>query len=299
MRNLKSYEQFDKLVTENRNSGYNYDDFKYDFFTMQYLCGRSFRTESDALEYLASIIKKADGRTLEDFIVIDKDDRTLKPFKIYPKLDENLITKNEIREYLKEKGIWADANLTPMKFTMANTDYNVVYLRNRDSKRIKDSNIKYIYKPLSELDFLKKLKSYFKNKIEKEDIFKMLKNNHKFDFLTVSDDRYNLDLIQIEVFGTFNIGDSAQIRTALEEIIFDFNNIYGTNYYLDNQDTEQSDKSIEQSILKKLSNKDGKNYTEYKKILFELKRGSEDEYLCIVPVTRNGLPFLKDERISV
>lgn len=268
-----------QLLRENLET-LSYDDMDFDFFTRKFIVGRWFESEAEALNYLKSHQNEMGGKTINDFIIKkDEKDSSLKPYRIYPKPLIKDLNRNEASKYIQKYGL-----LTSIGPYITYPLY--AYVEYKHINKLKELGIYYKFKELKDIDLNQILNNFVK---------KLSKNNQLDSFFTV-----NSNVITYNLSDYLDRDGVLELKLKTENILNQFNNYIGSDYFIKQTKVTQNDDSIRKSLLNKL---DDKNYNPenefkqtYKTVYFILERGNdEEEFLAEIPMDGLTMPKLTQE----
>jgi hypothetical protein len=265
MKHLKSF-----------NEHLTYDEIDLDSFMNMYIVGRYFGSKEEAFNYLKSVLKNDDKkRNKKDFMVLDTEDGTLKPFKIYPKPNKKELNRKEASIFIKNNAYVK--KVYPM----------VAYLPYSKLQEIKKLGIQYSFRPIQEIDFSWVLDEYYRGVID------------NVNYVSVHQtDKLNNDSI---LMCNFPPKDSVGVKKTvsdIEKVLNDFNNELGTEYYIESKEFMMTPTSLKRKLKFELSDKTYDNYEyEYDTMKLYLKRyhKNEEEFLAIIPMDNLNKPIMKSE----
>lgn len=240
-----------------------YDEIDMDSFTNNYLCGRWFRYEDEALEYLKSVIGNS-NKTIDDYY-INKNDKyaSSKPYQIFPKPSNKDINRKEASLFIKKYGIIASPSTNYVRHPL------YAYIEYKHIDKLKELGVRYKFKPITEIDLNGALSRFIKISGHTNTLF----GDNVLKFYNTP---YDMDIKYIKNF-----------KKEVEDILNKFNNLLGSDYYIEKTFANKTDDTIRRQLRNKL---DDKNYTsnvefenKYKDVSFLLKRGNdENEFLAEV-----------------
>jgi len=268
----------------NENEQLNYDQLDLDIFTNRYIVGRWFSSESEAKLYLKSIIDKSDNKDINDFFVIkDENDKSLKPYRIYPKPSNIELRRNEASKFIKRYGILSSKDLRYITHPL------YAYVEYKYINKIKELGVLYNFKPLKNIELNGVLSRFIKEKGHTNNITG--RGELKF---------YNYGVFGVGDEYNMSINDIKKIKRDVEVILNNFNNILGTDYYIIKTIGKETDESIKRVLLNKLDDKKYNPNTsfekEYKEASFVLERGNdEEEFLAVIEMESIDKPKMKGD----
>jgi len=268
----------------NENEQLNYDQLDLDIFTNRYIVGRWFSSESEAKLYLKSIIDKSDNKDINDFFVIkDENDKSLKPYRIYPKPSNIELRRNEASKFIKRYGILSSKDLRYITHPL------YAYVEYKYINKIKELGVLYNFKPLKNIELNGVLSRFIKEKGHTNNITG--RGELKF---------YNYGVFGVGDEYNMSINDIKKIKRDVEVILNNFNNILGTDYYIIKTIGKETDESIKRGLLNKLDDKKYNPNTsfekEYKEASFVLERGNdEEEFLAVIEMESIDKPKMKGD----
>jgi hypothetical protein len=268
----------------NENKHLNYDQLDLDIFTNRYIVGRWFSSESEAKLYLKSIIDKSDYKNINDFVIIkDEKDKSLKPYRIYPKPSNIELRRNEASKFIKRYGILSSKDLRYITYPL------YAYVEYKHINKIKELGVLYDFKPIKKI----KLNGV---------LSRFIKENGHTNTITGSSELkfYNYGVFGVDDEYSMSINDIKKIRRDVEVILNNFNNILGTDYYIIKTIGEETNESIKRGLLNKLDDKKYNPNTsfekEYKGVSFMLERGNdEEEFLGVIEMESIDKPKMKGD----
>lgn len=268
----------------NENEHLNYDQLDLDIFTKRYIVGRWFSSESEAKLYLKSIIDKSDNKDINDFVVIkDENDKTLKPYRIYPNPSNIELRRNEASKFIKRYGILSSEDLRYITHPL------YAYVEYKYINKIKELGVLYDFKPIKNIELNGVLSRFIKEKGHTNNITG--RGGLKF---------YNYGVFGVDDKYNMSINDIKKIRRDVEVILNNFNNILGTDYYIIKTIGKETDESIKRGLLNKLDDKKYNPNTsfekKYKVVSFVLERGNdEEEFLAVIEMESIDKPKMRDD----
>jgi hypothetical protein len=266
------------------NEHLNYDQLDLDIFTNRYIVGRWFSSESEAKLYLKSIIDKSDNKDINDFVIIkDENDKTLKPYRIYPKPSNIELRKNEASKFIKRYGILSSKDLRYITHPL------YAYVEYKYINKIKELGVLYDFKPIKNIELNGVLSRFIKEKGHTNNITG--RGELKF---------YNYGVFGVDDEYNMSINDIKKIRRDVEVILNNFNNILGTDYYIIKTIRKETDESIKRGLMNKLDDKKYNPNTsfekKYKMVSFVLERGNdEEEFLAVIEMESIDKPKMRDD----
>lgn len=267
----------------NENEHLNYDQLELDIFTNNYIVGRWFSSESEAKIYLKSIIDKSDNKDINDFVIIkDEKDKSLKPYRIYPKPSNIELRRNEASKFIKRYGILSSEDLRYITHPL------YAYVEYKHINKIKELGVLYDFKPIKNIELNGVLSRF-------------IKENGHTNVITGGGELkfYNYGVFGVDDEYNMSINDIKKIKRDVEVILNNFNNILGTDYYIIKTIGKETDESIKRGLLNKLDDKKYNPNTsvekEYKEVSFVLERGNdEEEFLAVIEMESIDKPKMKD-----
>lgn len=235
-----------------------------DHFDNKYLVGRYFKSKEEALEYLkVFLIKDNSTKTIDDYDIVDSNDNTLRPFRIFPKPSDRDKRRAEAEKFIKEKCLVK--TIIPKE----------AYFKYSDIAIVKELGIKYTFKPIGKVNLNNVLSDFLKSKGHTNSINGnelMLYNFSKFDILDEHGNEFDDD-------------EALIIKKDIEDLLNEFNSILGTEFYISETIKKETSDSIARTLRHELdSEKYGPNSNiKYQGISFILERYNEDEFIGIIP----------------
>lgn len=262
----------------NEKTHLSYDEMDLDPFTNRYIVGRYFESEEEAIEYLESIISKSD-KSIEDFMVIKEEGNTLKPYRIYPKPSDDEVRRNEASKFIKQYGILSSKDLRYITHPL------YAYIEYKYIDRIKELGVSYRFKPLSEIDMNGPLSRYLKERGYNNNI-----TGKKLSFFSY---------VPFDVVDENSITEEEvnEMRERSQELLNDFNNIIGTDYFISDVELEETNSSLKRSLNNTLRDDvypSSEHNKKYRRVFFIMERGyDEEEFLAIVDMESIDKPKMK------
>lgn len=254
----------------NENAPLNYDQLDLDSFANMYIVGKWFGSEDDANTYLKSVINKSNDKNISDFIVIkDDEDKTLKPYRIYPKPSNIELKRNEASKFVKKYGILSSQDLRYVTYPL------YAFVEYKHINKIKELGVLYRFKPLKEIDLNGVLSRFLKE------------NGHTNNIISNELKLYNYDAFNIDDENSITLTDIKYIKKTIQDLLNKFNNILGSDYYITKTIGKETDESIRKGLLNKLDDKiynpNAEFEKRYKQVSFKLERGGdEEEFLALI-----------------
>lgn len=277
--------RFIKITTRkflNENEHLNYDQLDLDIFTNRYIVGKWFSSESEAKLYLKSIIGKSDNKDINDFVIIkDEKDKSLKPYRIYPKPSNIELRRNEASKFIKRYGILSSKDLRYITHPL------YAYVKYKHINKIKELGVLYDFKPIENIE----LNGVLSRFIEENGHTNSITGRGELKF-------YNYGVFGVDDEYNMSINDIKKIKRDVEEILNNFNNILGTDYYIIKTIVEETNESIKRGLLNILDDKKYNPNTsfekKYKTVSFVLERGNdEEEFLATIEMETIDKPKMK------
>jgi len=258
------------------NEQLNYDQFDLDIFSNNYIVGRGFSSEEEANAYLKSVIDKSRGKSINDFVVVkDIDDYTLKPYRIYPKPNDMEVRRNQASKFISKYGILSSPDLRYITHPL------YAYVEYRHIDKIKELGVSYKFQPIKEINLNPVLSRFLKQKGHTNSII-----NYKLIL-------YNIRDLNVEDENALKLSDVKAVKKEIENLLNEFNNYLGTDYYIVKTLAQETSDSLRMSVLSKLDDKNTLPQFEkkYKQVSFVLERGNdEEEYLAVIPMESRDKP---------
>lgn len=246
-----------------------YDEVDLDIFSNKYLVGKWFGSEKEAIKYLKSIIDHTE-KDIEDFYVFkDKKDSSLKPYKIYPKPSDKEIKRNEASKFIKKYGILSSKDLRYVTYPL------YAYVEYKHIDKIKELGVKYQFKPLNKINLYPILSRFIKEKGYPNNI-----TDAEMKF-------YNYGSFGVDGDNSMGVDDIKIIKSKVNELLNEFNDLIGSDFYIDITNMDQTNKSLRSNLLNKLDDKIYNPNIEfdkrYKDVSFIINRGEDEhEFLAVI-----------------
>lgn len=246
-----------------------YDEVDLDTFSNKYLVGKWFGSEKEAIKYLKSIIDHTE-KGIEDFYVFkDKTDSSLKPYKIHPKPSDKEIKRNEASKFIKKYGILSSKDLRYVTYPL------YAYVEYKHIDKIKELGVKYQFKPLNKINLYPILSRFIKEKGYPNNITDAEMKFYNYGSFGVDDDN------------SMGVDDIKIIKSKVNELLNEFNDLIGTDFYIDSTNMDQTNKSLRSNLLNKLDDKIYNPNIEfdkrYKGVSFIINRGEDEhEFLAVI-----------------
>ena len=246
MKYLKLFERY------GNERALEYDDST--FFTQSRLYGRHFETEEDAIKYLTDELKKFKtakfggdknyDKEVDDFIIIDTNDGTLKPYIIREPINQKNYNRYKATEFIKQNGIFR-SKAHPI----------VAYIPHNKMSKLKELGIDYQYIPIQKADLLVPLSNFLRK---------------DFNVFIRTDDYgkkylYFYDLYKFNRMGKI---ETKEYISKIEKSINEFNTEMGTEFYIKDIKNVQTQDSILRTLEYKLKD-------EVERIINRLKEPEE------------------------
>ena len=187
-------------------------------------------------------------------------------------IKENSSKLQQAAEFINKYGIISSPDLRYITHPL------YAYISYKYIDKIKEFGVKYRFSPIYDINFGGVLSRFIK---EKGHVNTLFNNRLKL---------YNYKLYNFGDEYSMSKEDLLIIKNHISDILSEFNNKIGTEYYIKKSIGRETSSSIERGILNKLSNNFSEKEKRYKDIEFVLDRYKEDEYLAIIPMDNINKP---------